>query len=142
MTRTWDAVAHSSSLIVAVIASVAVGKPLGWIAFLLPLGPLLVVGAMRLTGREPRGWRSLVAFTIAVGLLIGVSWLGTQAGEFFSPLAYVFPLALLAFTLGVVNYVLVVVSRTIRAIKFDAFDYPWVPDRLARLVGLPPQWVE
>lgn len=153
-TKQWDAVAHSASLVVMVIISVIIvvlrdasseesGIPLGLIAFAMPLGPLAVAGVMRATGYDaPRGFRSLMAFTLGSAVLIGVSWLGMQAGQLFSPLAYFFPVALLAFALGVLNYLLVVCSRTIRAFTGDAFDYPWIPDRVARLVGLPDKWME
>ena len=153
-TKGWDAAAHCASLVLVVLASVAIialrdpdsdarGVPLGLIAFFTPLAPLAVAGVMRLTGRgAPRGMRSLVAFTLGSGVLIGVSWLGMQAGQVFTPLAYFFPVALLAFVLGLLNYVLVVCSRTIRALTGDAFDYPWIPNRLAKLVGLPDKWVE
>lgn len=142
-TRGWDAATHVAPLVVAVVATAVVGRPLGWIAFLFPVGPMLVALVMRAAGGTlPRGFRSAVAFAIGSGLLIGVGWLGTQAGDWFSPLAFVFPLALLAFVVGLVNWLMIVVSRTIRAVTFDAFDYPWIPDRLATLVGLPPRWSE
>lgn len=142
-TRAWDTAAHVAPLVVAAIATVVIGRPLGWIAFLFPLGPVLVALVMRAAGRTlPRGFRSAVAFAIGSGLLIGLGWLGTQAGDWFAPLGYAFPIALLAFVVGLVNWFLIVVSRTIRAVRFEAFDYPWIPDRLARLVGLPPRWSE
>lgn len=141
--RGWDVAAHVAPLVVAIVAAVAVGKPLGWIAFLFPLGPIVVGLVMRAVGRDlPRGFRSAVAFSIGSGLLIGLGWLGTQAGGWFSPLALLFPFALLVFTVGLLNWLLIVVSRTVRAAKFEAFDYPWIPNRLARLVGLPPRWSE
>ncbi len=141
--RAWDTAAHVAPLVVALLAAVAVGKPLGWIAFLFPVGPVLVALAMRAVGRElPRGFRSAVAFAIGSGLLVGLGWLGTQAGNWISPMAFLFPIALLAFIIGLVNWLMIVLSRTVRAIKFDAFDYPWIPDRLARMVGLRTGWSE
>ena len=142
-TRGWDAATHIAPLVVAVLAAVAVGKPLGWIAFLFPVGPVVVAIVMRAAGRDlPRGFRSAVAFALGSGLLVGLGWLGTQAGNWISPMAFLFPVALLIFIVGLVNWLMIVLSRTVRAIKYDAFDYPWIPDRLARAVGLPMGWSE
>lgn len=141
--RTWDIVAHSSSLVVAIVAAVVIGQPIGWIAFLFPLGPLLVAALMRVVGAgAPRAIRSLLAFTIGSSILVGGGWLLTQAPNVISPLVFVFPLALLAFVIGLLNFVMITVSRTVRAAKGQTFDYPWIPDRLARVVGLPSPWME
>jgi len=141
--RPWDVVAHSSSLVVAAGAAIAIGQPIGWIAFLFPLGPVLVAALMRLVGAgTPRAIRSLIAFTIGSSLLVGGGWILTQAPSVISPLVFVFPLALLAFIVGLLNFVMITISRTVRAAKGQTFDYPWIPDRLARLVGLPTSWME
>lgn len=141
--RGLDVAMHASSLVLAVIVSIVVGKPLGWIAFLFPLGPLLVAGVARVLGAGvPRGLRSLVAFDIVAGVLVGGGWLAMFGAKNFSLLVYVFPISLLAFGIGLLNYVMVTISRTIRAVKAQTFDYPWIPDRLARVVGLPPRWME
>lgn len=135
--RVVDAVTHGSSLLFVVVVSVAVGRPLGWIAFLLPVAPAAIVGTTRLLGRTPpRGRRSLLAFDLLCALMIGSGWMGTRAGTWWAPLAYLFPLALLAFTLGLVNYVLVTISRTYRAMRGHRFEYPWIPARLAVAFGI------
>ena len=141
--RSWDIVAHSSSLVVAIVAAVAVGQPIGWIAFLFPLGPLVVAGVMSVVSAgTPRGFRSLLAFTIGSSILVGGGWILTQAPSVIAPLVFVFPLALLAFVVGLLNFVMITVSRTVRAVRGQTFDYPWIPDRLARAVGLPSPWME
>lgn len=135
-TRGWDVAAHSSSLVVAVVLAVIAGRAYGWIAFALPLGPLLVAAAAKLTGRPvPRGLQSLLGFVAVSGLMIGLGWTFTQAGNWWPPLAYVFPLALLVFTLGLLNFLMVTISRTLRAWKGQQFDYPWVPTRFLQLAG-------
>ncbi|MFK7920150.1 MAG: hypothetical protein AB8G14_18910 [Ilumatobacter sp.] len=141
--RIWDAFVHSSSLILAIAVAVGVGSPYGWIALLFPLGPLFAAALMRAVGAgTPRAMRSLLAFTIGSSILVGGGWTTIWLGDIIEPLAFVFPLALLAFIVGLLNYVMIVVSRTLRALKGQTFDYPWIPDRLARLVGLPDRWME
>lgn len=141
--RALDLATHLSPLAVAVIVALAIGTAYGWIAFLFPLGPLLALALTRLAGAaSPRGIRSLLAFTIVAGTMIGFGWIGTQMGQWFSPLSFVFPFALLLFTVGLVNFVMVTVSRGVRAWKGLPFDYPWIPGRIAGLVGLGEVWEE
>ena len=141
--RAIDIATHLSPLLVAAVVGLALMKAYGWIAFLFPIGPLVAWGLTHMAGvPEPRGVRSSVAFSAASGFLVGVGWIGTQAGQWFSPLSLVFPFALLIFTIALVNFVMVVVSRLVRAWKRQPFDYPWIPDRLARVVGLPDLWEE
>lgn len=141
--RVWDAFAHSSALLLGIAVAVGVGSPFGWIALLFPLGPLITAGLMSAVGAgTPRAFRSLLAFTLGSSALVGGGWLVIWLGGIVSPLAFIFPLALLAFVVGLLNFVLIVISRTVRAIKGQTFDYPWIPDRLARLVGLPERWME
>lgn len=141
--RTLDVATHLSPLVIAGVVALAIGTAYGWIAFLFPLGPLLSLGLTRVAGAvSPRGIRSLVAFTIVAGAMIGFGWIGTQAGQWFSPLSFVFPFALLLFTVGLVNFVMVTVSRSVRAWKGLPFDYPWIPNRVARIVGLGEVWEE
>lgn len=141
--RTVDVVAHLSPLLVAIVAAAVVGQPIGWIAFLVPLGPLLVAGALRVAGRpRPRGVRSLLAFSALSGLLIGGGWALTEAKDLWPPFAIVFPLGLLAFVAGLVNFVMIVLSRTWRAGRGLIFDYPWIPSAVAERVGLDPELPE
>jgi len=141
--RVWNVVAHISPLLLGLNIAVIAGKAYGWIGLLLPLGPLLVAGAMRITGNgTPRGLRSLLGFTIVSGGVMALCLLAIQLGHRWALLAYAFPLALLLFTLMIINFVLVTVSRSIRAWKGQQFDYPWVFSPIARLVGLPPIWEE
>lgn len=141
--RVWDAAVHSSSLILAVAVAIGVGSPYGWIALLFPVGPLFAAALMRAVGAgPPRAFRSLLAFTIGSSGLVGGGWTIIWFGDIVEPLAFVFPLALLAFVVGLLNFVMIVLSRTLRALKGQTFDYPWIPDRLARLVGLPERWME
>jgi len=141
--RVWNAVAHISPLLLGLNVAVVAGKAYGWIGLLLPLGPLLVAALMRASGNGiPRGLRSLLGFTIVSGSVMAICLLSIQLGHRWALLAYAFPLALLVFTLMIINFVLVVVSRSIRAWKGQQFDYPWVFSPVARLVGLPPIWEE
>ncbi|MEL6893102.1 MAG: hypothetical protein AAFP84_16030, partial [Actinomycetota bacterium] len=141
--RLVDMAAHSSPLVVATVVAIAVGQPIGWIAFLFPVGPLVVTGiAAGIRDAAPRGARSLVAFTFVAAIVVGGGWLLTGVGDLWAPLALLFPFGLLAFIAGLVNFVLVITSRVGRAWRGWAFDYPWIPDRVARLVGLPDGWEE
>lgn len=141
--RAYDAVTHASPLLLAIAVAVLVGGPVGWIAFLLPLGPLVLTGVSRLTlGHPPRAWRSLVAFTTVAAVVIGGGWVVTRLGTIWDPLSLLFPLGLLAFVAGLVNFVLVVIGRIPRALRGRPFDYPWIPDPVARVVGLDDGWQE
>ena len=141
--RVWDVLAHVSSVFFAANIAVIVGRAYGWIAFLLPLGPLIVTAAMRLaTGDTPRGIRSLLGFTIVSGAAIGVGWVLIASNEAWPLLTYIFPLALLLFTLGLVNFIMITVSRAVRAWKGTPFDYPWIIRPVRRIVGLGDVWEE
>lgn len=141
--RGYDVVAHASPLIVAIAAALIVGRPDGWIAFLLPIGPLFVSGIARLAqGRPPRAWRSLLAFATVSAVVIGGGWAITHLGQVWAPLSLLFPLGLLAFIAGLVNFVLVVLGRIPRAVRGRPFDYPWIPTPVARFVGLGEGWHE
>lgn len=141
--RIVDFVAHGSSIVVGVAVAAVVGQPVGWIGFVLPLGPVLVIAAAAAAGAAmPRGARSLLAFTIVSGVVIGGGWLLTHAGELWAPLSLLYPLGVLAFIAGLVNWLMLAASRTWRAWRRWPFDYPWIPDPLARLVGLPADWEE
>lgn len=141
--RLWDVVAHLSPAIFAANIAVLVGRAYGWIAFLLPVGPLIVAAAMRLaTGGAPRGLRSLLGFTIVSGAAIGIGWVLMASNEAYPLLTYVFPLALLLFTLGLVNFLMITVSRAVRAWKGTPFDYPWIIRPVRRIVGLGDVWDE
>lgn len=133
------ALPHVSALIVGFVASIIVGRPFGWIGFLLPLGPLVCVVAARVLGRtaEPT-WRLAFGFSLVCATLIGGGWSLMEAGGVVPPLVLIFPFALLAFMVGVVNFVLVCVSRAIRARKSIPLNYPWVPSWLDRPLGLTP----
>lgn len=136
-------VPHLSSLAMAVIAVAAVGRPLGWIGFLLPLGPLLTAGLAIAAGRTPAPtWRLALAFSLMCALLIGGSWLLLRAAELVPALGLAFPIALLAFFLGLVNFVLISISRAIRAWKKIPLEYPWIPGWLDRPLGLTPMMKE
>lgn len=137
-----DAAAHGASLVVGVLVAVLVGQPVGWIAFLLPLGPLVVIGVASLSGRAPRASRSLMAFTLMSVVVIGGGWALTFAGELWGPLSLLYPLGVLAFIAGLVNWLMIVLSRVWRAVRRWPFDYPWIPRPLALLVGLPGDWEE
>jgi len=142
-TRVWTVLAHISPLLLGLNIAVIAGKAYGWIGLLLPLGPLVIAGCMRVTGNGvPRGLRSLLGFTIVAGVVMAFCLLTVQLGHRWALLAYAFPLALLAFTLMIINFVLINISRAIRAWKGEQFDYPWVFSPVARLVGLPPIWEE
>ena len=130
-------VPHLAALVVGVVASVVVGQPLGWIGFLLPLGPLTAAAFARLAGRQPEPtWRLALAFSLVCAFLIGGGWLLMQAGGAVPPLVLVFPLALLAFLFGLANFVLVCVSRAVRAWRSLPLQYPWLPGWLDRPLGL------
>ena len=131
---------HLSPLVVSAVVAAAVGRPVGWIGFLLPLGPLAAAGAARAVGRTPVvTWRIVLAFSLVCAGLIGGSWLVLWAGSVLQPLRLLFPLALLAFLLGLVNFVLVAVTRAIRAVKAIPLQYPWIPHWLDRPLGLTPE---
>lgn len=133
------AVPHLSALVVGIVASLIVGRPYGWIGFLLPLGPLTCAAAARALGRSPEPtWRLAFGFSLVCAVLIGGGWSLMQAGGAVPPLVLVFPFALLAFLVGLVNFVLVCVSRAIRARKSIPLNYPWVPRWLDRPLGLTP----
>lgn len=141
--RAWDLAAHLSPLILAANIAVATGRAYGWIAFLLPLGPLLVAGAMRVVGQGvPRGLRSLIGFNIVSAVMIGVAWVVMASNEAWPLLTYIFPLALLSFTLGLANFAMITISRAVRAWKGTPFDYPWVIAPARRIVGLGDVWEE
>lgn len=130
---------HLSPLIPALIGVAAVGKPHGWIGFLLPIGPLLALAAAKALGRTPNpAWRLTLAFSLICALLIGGSWgLLRAAGELVA-LRLLFPFAVLAFFLGLVNFLLVTISRSLRAWKSQPLEYPWIPGWLDRPLGLTP----
>ena len=141
--RAWDLAAHLSPIILAANVAVIAGRAYGWIAFLLPLGPLIVAAAMRITGQGvPRGLKSLVGFDIVSGLLIGVAWVLMASNEAWPLLTYIFPLALLAFTLGLANFTMITIGRAVRAWKGSTFDYPWIIKPIRRVVGLGDVWEE
>ncbi|MEM1333735.1 MAG: hypothetical protein AAGG08_09780 [Actinomycetota bacterium] len=141
--RGYDLVAHASPLVLAIAASLAVGQPVGWIAFLFPAGPIVVIAVSRgVRGEPPRAWRSLLAFSLVSAVVVGGGWTLTQASGWWPPLSLLYPLGLLAFIAGLVNVVLVVLGRMPRAVRGWPFDYPWIPARLARAVGLPDGWEE
>lgn len=135
--KKFKVAAHLSPLAVAAIVSIIVGRPLGWVAFFAPLGPLLVVAAATLAKKpvEPT-WRMALAFSIVCAFMIGGSWALMAASNQFPPIAVTFPLALLAFLLGLLNFVMVSISRTVRAWKSIPLDYPWIPNWLDRPLGL------
>ncbi len=136
-------VPHLSSLVLGLIAIAVVGKPLGWIGFLLPLGPLLTAAIARATGRPPAPtWRFALAFSLMCAALIGGGWLLLWAAEPVPALGLLFPLGLLAFFLGLVNFVLISISRSFRAWKAIPLDYPWIPGWLERPLGLTPMMKE
>lgn len=141
--RVWDLAAHLSPLILAANIAVVAGKAYGWIAFLLPLGPLLVSAAMRFTRQgTPRGLRSLLGFDIVSAVMIGGAWVLMASNDAWPLLTYIFPLALLTFTLGLANFAMVTVSRAVRAWKGTPFDYPWIIAPARRIVGLGDVWEE
>lgn len=128
-----------SPLVVAIVAVAVVGQPLGWIGFLLPLGPVACAVAALAVRRAPDPtWRLTLAFTVVCALLIGGSWILLRIAEIVPALGLAFPVALLAFFLGLVNFVLISISRTIRAWKALPLDYPWIPGWLDRPLGLTP----
>lgn len=132
-------VPHLSALVLGVVVSVIVGRPLGWIGFLLPLGPLAAAGVAKALGRSPEPtWRLAFGFSLVCAVMIGGGWSLMQAGGAVPPLVLIFPFALLAFLVGLVNFVLVCVSRAVRARKSIPLDYPWVPRWLDRPLGLTP----
>jgi len=128
---------HLSALLLGLMAVAVIGQPIGWIGFLLPLGPLITTAAARAIGRRPAPtWRMALAFSLICAVLIGGSWSLLRGANDFLPLRFVFPLALLAFFLGLVNFVLVSVSRSLRAWKSIPLEYPWIPGWLDRPLGL------
>lgn len=130
---------HLSALVLGLVAVAIVGKPLGWIGFVLPAGPLLTTAAAKAVGRRPAPtWRVALAFSVVCAVLIGGSWSLLRGAEDFFPLRFLFPLALLAFLLGLANFVLVSVSRSFRAWKKIPLEYPWIPGWLDRPLGLTP----
>lgn len=131
---------HLSPLLPALIGVAAVGRPHGWIGFLLPIGPLLALAVARMFGRTPNpAWRLTLAFSLVCALLIGGSWALLQAASEIVALRLLFPFALLAFFLGLVNFVLVAISRSLRAWKSQPLEYPWIPGWLDRPLGLTPK---
>ena len=136
-------VPHLSSLVLGLVAIAIVGRPLGWIGFLLPLGPLLSAGVAKAIGRAPApSWRFALAFSLMCAVLIGGSWLLLWASKPIPALGLVFPLGLLAFFLGLVNFVLISISRSFRAWKAIPLEYPWIPSWLERPLGLTPMMKE
>lgn len=134
---------HLSPLVVAVIAAIVVGRPLGWIGFLLPLGPIATAAGAKLARRNPvPTWRLPLGFSMVCAAIIGGSWGAMRLGESVEWLTLLFPLAVLAFFLGLVNFVLVSVSRSIRAWKSIPLEYPWIPGWLDRPLGLTPTMKE
>ncbi|MEM7338474.1 MAG: hypothetical protein AAF467_07505 [Actinomycetota bacterium] len=133
----WAGLPHLSPLVVAVVVAIIAGGPLGWIGFLLPLGPLLAFVGPRLVGRHPSAtWRLALAFSVVCAVLIGGSWTLMRVGQTLPPAAILFPLALLAFLLGLVNFVLVSISRAVRAWRSMPLHYPWIPGWLDGPLGL------
>lgn len=121
---------HVLGLLIMVVAALALGRPEGWIGVFAPVGPLVAAGTARLAGRTLPGWRDALGFALIAGPMIVVGWAIMRAPEVFWLTAVLFPLGLLLFLLGVVNYVTVSLSRALRAARGQTLDYPWVPDRL------------
>lgn len=133
--RVWSSAAQIAGLVVVIAVSAVAGRPLGWIAALAPLGPLAVAGAARASGQpSPRGWRDALAFSLVAAVMIAGGWGVLRLPEWWGPAAFAVPVALFSLLLGVVNYLAVSLSRTLRAWRAQPLDYPWIPDALARIV--------
>lgn len=130
---------HVLGLLLITAGAVAVGRPEGWLAVLAPVGPVVAAVLARLTGRWAPGWRTAAAFGIVAAVLIAGGWTLMRLAGVHNLFLFLFPIALLGFLLGVVNYVIVSLSRGYRAMRGHPLDYPWIPDALAALLGLPPE---
>lgn len=127
------ALPHGTGLLLILIVAVIIGRPLGWIGLLAPVGP--VVAAMALRPRDTE-WRWALAFGSVAAVLIVGGYALIRLPEIVGFTAMFFPLGLLLFLLGTVNYVAVALSRSLRAWRSQPLDYPWVPDALSRAIGL------
>ena len=138
-TRTVDSVRaalpHLMGLVLIITAAIALGRPIGWIGVFAAVGPLVGAAIAQATG-EPVAWREAWAFGLVGAALIAGGWLILRAPELHALFVVIWPLGLLAFLLGGVNYIAVSLSRTWRAARGQALDYPWIPDALARAIGL------
>ncbi len=122
------AILHLSPLVPTAIAVAIVGNPAGWIGLLFPFGPLVNVVVARATGRTVHPtWRLALAFSLVASTIVGGSWLFMRLSEEVPLLSLAFPLALLAFFLGLINAILVCFSRAYRAWKSVPLKYPWIP---------------
>lgn len=143
VTATTPAIArvlpHATGLLICAAVSVVVGRPEGWIGVFAAIGPLLGASLARLfSGRTP-AWREAQAFALVIATMTAGGWSLLRLVEVSELFVFVWPIALLALLLGVVNFVLVSISRTYRAARNQPLDYPWIPPQLARILGIPNQ---
>lgn len=136
--RVLGSLPHIAGLVLVIAAAIAVGRPIGWIGVGAALGPAAVIGVARLAGRSPSAddLEGLV-FGVVIAFMTAGSWVLTQAPTIHQAFIAAYPVALLVFMFGAVNFVLVACSRTYRSWRGQELDYPWLPgstrERLATL---------
>lgn len=127
------ALPHGAGLLLMLIAALIIGRPVGWIALLAPVGPLVAALVLRPRHAE---WRWALAFGSVAAVLIVGGYALIRLPEVVGFTAMFFPLGLLLFLLGAVNYVAVALSRSLRAWRTQPLDYPWIPDVFSQALGL------
>lgn len=128
---------HVTGLILIAVAAVALGRPYGWLGFGAAIGPPIGAGlAAGLGRRQVVSWREAFAFGLVAAFLTGGGWVALELlPKVHGIFILLWPVALLGFMLGAVNFVAVSLSRGWRAARRQPLDYPWIPRPLARAVG-------
>ncbi len=134
--RPFRTLPHITGLFLIVVGALIVGRPVGWLGFAAALGPPIGAAIGAVTNRDTGPWRESFAFGLVAATLIGGGWVLLQLPGLHSGFLLLWPVALLAFLLGSVNFVAVSLSRAWRATKHEPLDYPWIPRNLGRALGL------
>ncbi len=125
--RLRDAAIHLTAPATAAVAVAILGRPVLWLAVLLPLGPLL--GGRMLAGRRPVGLEHRVRavdFNVTVALyalgVYGVLQLGARV----EALGVLVAVGILLLLLLLLNWLLMASVAANRARYGELFDPPWV----------------
>ena len=131
----WCVVAHLSPLPVVGLGMAVLGRPMVWLAVVLPLGPLLLFAVTRGTSSRVRAHATeALNFNITIALATLMTGVGlTLVGRTPSTMLLL-PLLLLVLLLLAANWLVLLVIGAIEAGRGVTFRYP----AIVRIVPAPP----
>lgn len=139
MSPRWLSVAaHFSPFPIVIAAAVLAGGPRGWIAALIPLGPLLFGLHPGVRDERVAAHRSdALVFSSVIACYLLLAWGVIAYGVGTSIAGFIVPPALLVLMLVALNWILFAAIAARRAATDRRLDYPMVPGVVRRLAPVP-----